>query len=363
MKYPININGKTVKQVTKLNLSGLNLKEIPENVFEYTNLTKLVLSNNQIKAIPKDILKLKKLKVLDMANNQISMLHSAVFNLPKLRTLNIYGNMIKKLPKQIYDSKIRTLIAGKNQIEEFDFHAAAEFIKVDLSNNKLNEITIDYDSFRLKELRIKSNPLKVVNVADNIRRQLEYCDVELLNSKNDTHTDFVTKKEMIMEGMEVVQKHSVFISYSHADKQWLEKVLKSLKPLQRYYKNLEAWSDQQIMASDVWKDEINKALKKATIAILLVSPDFLASDFIANEELQPLLDKAQEDGTKIMPIVIRPCASFLLEERGILKYQAVNDPKNPLSGMNEVDQDWTFANMVETIKKIIDKLAEEKRLQ
>ena len=57
MKYPIEIKGKTNKQVTKLNLSGRGLKEFPENVFEYSNLTKLVLSNNRIKVIPKEILK------------------------------------------------------------------------------------------------------------------------------------------------------------------------------------------------------------------------------------------------------------------------------------------------------------------
>ena len=71
MKYPIEIKGKTQKQVTKINLSGHGLKEFPQNIFEYTNLTKLVLSNNQIKVIPKDILKLKRLKVLDLANNDI----------------------------------------------------------------------------------------------------------------------------------------------------------------------------------------------------------------------------------------------------------------------------------------------------
>ena len=112
-------------------------------------------------------------------------------------------------------------------------------------------------------------------------------------------------------------------------------MLKNLKPLRRYYDNLETWSDKEIMASDIWKEEIDKALNKATIAILLVSTDFVASDFIANEELQPLLDKAQADGTKIMPLIVRPCAFF--EECGLSKYQAVNDPKRPLSGLSDFD--------------------------
>lgn len=148
------------------------------------------------------------------------------------------------------------------------------------------------------------------------------------------------------------KKHSIFISYSHEDTEWLEKVLKNLKPLKRYYDNLDSWSDKQIMASDAWKEEIDKALGNATIAILMASPDFMASDFITNEELQPLLNKAVVEGTKILTLILRPTA--LLEESGILKYQAVNDPKKPLSGMTEYEQETVMVNLVEVIKKLID---------
>ena len=110
---------------------------------------------------------------------------------------------------------------------------------------------------------------------------------------------------------------------------------------------------------DVWKDEIDKALKNATIAILLISSDFEASDFITNEELQPLLDKAQADGTKIMPLIVRPCAFF--EECGLSKYQAVNDPKKPLSGMTEYEQEMALVDMVKTIKEIIKRPVESGR--
>ena len=147
------------------------------------------------------------------------------------------------------------------------------------------------------------------------------------------------------------KKHSVFISYSHEDKKWLKKVQISLNTLKKYYKNVETWSDEKIMASDVWKDEISNALENVTIAILLVSPDFIASDFIANEELQPILNKANIEGTKILALILRPTP--MLEESGILKYQAVNDPKKPLSGLQEADQEWVLVEMVNTIKKIL----------
>lgn len=313
MKYPIKIKGKTIKQVTKLNLSGLGLKQFPENLFEYTNLTKLVLSNNRIKVIPKEILKLKKLKSLDLANNEIKVLQSAVFKLPKLRTLNLYGNQIVKFPEQIKGTGVQKLIIGKNPIEKEEL-------------DKLTGIEV------------------VRPYSETIMKLADISDVEIKHIVEET----VINEVKIME-----KKQSIFISYSHEDQKWLEKVLKYLKPLKRYYDDLETWSDKKIIASDIWKEEIKKALRRATIAILLVSSDFEASDFITNEELQPLLDKAQDDGTKILPLIVRPCAFF--EECGLSKYQAVNDPKKPLSGMTEFEQETALVAMVNTIKKIIKK--------
>lgn len=315
MKYPIEIKGKTIKQVVKLNLSGRNLKSFPENIFDYPNLEKLVLSNNKINVIPKEILKLKKLKVLDLANNEISVLHSAVFKLPKLRTLNVYGNYIKKFPKQVMESGVRKIIVGNNPIESVELEKLRE--KLEVVSTKV--ILVDNDG---EEPIMELKPKPVI-------------------------------AEIVKEEKEMEKKHSIFVSYSHEDKKWLDKVLKNLKPLKRYYDNVDSWSDKQIKASDVWKEEIDKALRKATIAILLVSTDFVSSDFIQDEELQPLLDKAQAGGTKIMPVIVRPCAFF--DECGLSKYQAVNDPKKPLSGMSDFEQENALVNMVETIKIIIKK--------
>lgn len=312
MIYSIEVKGKTKKQVTKLNLSGLGLTTFPENIFEYTNLTKLVLSNNKIKTIPKEIQCLKKLEVLDLANNEIKILHSVVFHMPRLRVLNVYGNQIKKFPKQVSESTLQKIILGKNPIEVNELAQLPE---------------------KCKYVGVKEDILVVNNIKDGNNPDAKKYE----DSKN---------KDSIME-----QKHSIFISYSHEDKKWLKKVQTSLNTLKKYYKNVDTWSDEKIMASDVWKDEISNALESATIAILLVSPDFIASDFIANEELQPILNKANVEGTKILALILRPTP--MLEESGILKYQAVNDPKKPLSGLQDADQEWVLVEMVNTIKKIL----------
>src|SRR6218665_3206938 len=87
----------------------------------------------------------------------------------------------------------------------------------------------------------------------------------------------------------------IFISYSHKDAEYLERLLVHLKPLERDGL-IDTWVDTRLLAGDRWKKEIDAALKKARVAVLLVSADFLASDFIINNELPPLLKAAEEQG-------------------------------------------------------------------
>jgi|SRR5579884_3843247 len=138
----------------------------------------------------------------------------------------------------------------------------------------------------------------------------------------------------------------VFICYSRADKKYLTELQAHLA---YYVRNemISSWDDTQIKAGTVWYEEIQKGLQAAKVAVLLVSPEFFASDFIANDELSPLLKAAAEEGVLILSVILRPSA---FKHSDLARIQAVNDPSQPLSAMARVKRDAVWAKVAEYIK-------------
>jgi hypothetical protein len=120
--------------------------------------------------------------------------------------------------------------------------------------------------------------------------------------------------------MRMAQEKHVFISYSHKDDAWLEKLLTMLKPMVRN-KTVAVWYDKRIRPSQEWRQEIDNAMSAASVGILLVTKHFLASDFIADNELPYLIEAAKSRGVKLLWILVSPCA---YPETDLERIQAVN---------------------------------------
>ena len=143
-------------------------------------------------------------------------------------------------------------------------------------------------------------------------------------------------------------RQKIFISYSHKDKTWLDKLLLHLKP---YKLEDLLWEDTKIRPGTDWRENIKKELESAKAAILLVSPYFLASDFILNNELPQLLDAAKNKGLKILWIAVT-YSSY--DEIEIERYQALNELSNPLDNIkDEVELNKEFVTICKKIKKEI----------
>ena len=141
----------------------------------------------------------------------------------------------------------------------------------------------------------------------------------------------------------------IFVSYSNADGDWLKRLQVHLKPLERAG-SIEWWDDTRILSGMVWRDEIEKALTAAQIGVLLVSADFVASDFIANHELPNLLAAAQNRGLTILSLIVGPSRFKRMPE--LSRFQAVNDPDQPLIGLSKAEQETELLKLANRIEDL-----------
>lgn len=145
-----------------------------------------------------------------------------------------------------------------------------------------------------------------------------------------------------------LSRHQIFISYSHRDAQWIAELKTQLKPLIRNY-SLQLWHDNQILPETQWHQEIEQILAASKVALLLISPNFLASDLI-NDELLPRLDAAAKAGLTILWI---PISYSLYEETPVRKYQAAHSLDQPLDRLNPSEQNRAWVNIGKKIKSVL----------
>ncbi len=146
-----------------------------------------------------------------------------------------------------------------------------------------------------------------------------------------------------------VARTRVFVSYSHKDARWLERLKVHLAPLLDDGR-LALWDDTRIAPGAKWEDEINRALAEARVAVMLVSADFLASQFIRKKEVPPLLAAAASDGAVILPIIVGP--SLFTQTPSLSRFQAVNPPEQPLIALSRPEQERVWARVAERIRSL-----------
>jgi hypothetical protein len=142
----------------------------------------------------------------------------------------------------------------------------------------------------------------------------------------------------------------LFVSYSHSDAKWLKRFQVHLAPLERD-SMLDRWDDTRIRTGQNWKDEIRQAIDSAKVAVLLISADFLASDFIAKNELPPLLAAARNEGAIIMPVIVGTCR--FAETESLARFQAVNPPSRPLAELRPAHRERFWVQLTKDIEKAL----------
>ena len=146
------------------------------------------------------------------------------------------------------------------------------------------------------------------------------------------------------------ERNKVFICYSHEDIKYLHRLKTHLDSLGKK-SSVEYWDDTKLRAGTYWQREIEYALQTAKVAIILVSPDLLASEFVLKNELPPLLKAAESEGTIILPVILCPC---LFQESHLGKFEPINSPFKPLSKLTGSGRDEIWVELVRYILGLLN---------
>ncbi|GHO85260.1 toll/interleukin-1 receptor domain-containing protein [Dictyobacter formicarum] len=145
---------------------------------------------------------------------------------------------------------------------------------------------------------------------------------------------------------------TVFCCYAREDKGYLQKLRTHLKPLER--KNIISVShDQDITAGSEWEETIKGYLDTAQIILLLVSPDFIASDYCYSVEMTRALERHEQEQVIVIPIIARPTT---WQHTPFAKLQVLPPGAKPITDNSWVTQDKALVAITDGISQIALKL-------
>ncbi|MBW4606253.1 MAG: TIR domain-containing protein [Hassallia sp. WJT32-NPBG1] len=146
----------------------------------------------------------------------------------------------------------------------------------------------------------------------------------------------------------------VFFSYSHKDEALRDELATHLSLMKRRGV-IEAWHDREITAGSEWANAIDDNLNAADIILLLVSANFLASDYCYDIEMQRAMERHEAKEARVIPIILKPSD---WSDAPFGKLQAL--PKNAKAVTTWQDQDEAFLNVAQGIRRVVEDIAKSK---
>ena len=150
--------------------------------------------------------------------------------------------------------------------------------------------------------------------------------------------------------VERVKALELFYSYSHVDERWRQRLEIHLSTLQRQG-YVTGWHDQNISAGTVWSSEINTHLNNAHIILLLISPDFIASEYCYSIEMMRAIQRHKNGEAKVIPVILRPT-----DWKGTPFEHLQALPTNARPVTRWQDRDEALLDVTKGIRKAIEEL-------
>lgn len=142
----------------------------------------------------------------------------------------------------------------------------------------------------------------------------------------------------------------IFYCYAHEDKGLRDELEKHLEPLKRSGQ-ITVWHDREIQPGTEWKREIDYHLNIADLVLLLMSPNFMRSDYCYGVEMQRALEKHEAGEARVIPVILRPVD---WQETPLSKLQVLPTDGKPISTWRNRDQ--AFRDVAKGIRVVVGTL-------
>lgn len=179
--------------------------------------------------------------------------------------------------------------------------------------------------------------------------ELSYPEYYVLSSNKEGEYSIDIESSDNKENKKAKKTLRVFLSYSKSDKVYKDKLDKHLIGLKKSNR-IESWEDSLIDPGEEWNNSIINALKDSDIILLLISVDFLNTEYIQNIEVKNAMKKHKKGDAKVIPIILRPCD---WEDFDFAKLNALPPKGVPVSEYQ--DEDIAFLQIIKGLKIVIEK--------
>jgi HEAT repeat protein/energy-coupling factor transporter ATP-binding protein EcfA2 len=244
--------------------------------------------------------------------------------------INHYQNLSSSEPKVdknfIYkESALLTDLYSKN----FDRQKEAIKIIKELSDKKLNEEVLSVLGNLLDECFNIYDSSQIIEDIQIFQKRCKFYNYDLTQT---------------------TQSMKLFFSYAHKDEPLRDELAKHISLLKRQ-NIITDWHDRNITAGTDWAQAIDDNLNTANIILLLISSDFLASDYCYDKEMTRALEHHNQGTARVIPIILRPCD---WHSAPFGKLQALPKDAKPVTKWE--DQDEAFTHIAQGIRKAVAEL-------
>lgn len=191
--------------------------------------------------------------------------------------------------------------------------------------------------FKLRGQTLERLLYKLRKLISQVSPHKRYQELLTRKGKTEPLPEFQEEYHMTEPTPVEVKKVKIFISYSHIDEPYRNELDKHLKALSHLLA-IEAWNDRQLIAGDGVDKTIFEKLNAADVVLLLISPDFMASDYCFKKEMQSALKAYKENKNTVIPIIIRNTPTWFKHEMG--QIVALPTDGKHLSMWKDVDDFW-----------------------